>query len=35
MNDISFLKKNKKKGIFLGCGKSINELTQENIEKLC
>jgi len=34
MNDISSLKKKNKKGIFLGCGKSINDLSKENIEKL-
>ena len=34
MNDISFLKKKNKKGIFLGCGNSINNLSKENIEKL-
>lgn len=34
MHDISFLKKEKSKGIFLGCGSSINQLTQENIDKM-
>ena len=34
MNDISLLKRNKSRGIFLGCGSSINKLTQQNIDKM-
>jgi hypothetical protein len=34
MNDITSLKKKNKKGIFLGCGNSINDLSKKNIEKL-
>jgi hypothetical protein len=34
MHNVTELKRNSKKGIFLGCGNSINNLTKENIDKL-
>ena len=34
MHDISKLNRKHKKGIFLGCGKSINQLSQKNIDVL-
>jgi len=34
MSNITELKRKNRKGIFLGCGKSINDLSKENIDKL-